>query len=730
MLADGLSTAYRWVQTDKTFLKVDPECLQWTYRGLRLIEEILRFDPDIIAIEECDQLPFIMQYLKPKGYDSKYQEKTKSPIRHVIKAICEERKIDEGSFKMPNDGIALIYKIDKFQLINEEDVQYIDMKKNKEKVIGLSVPLKIKTMNDREVLFVVTHLKSTKSQEGEELRERQINLLLNELVKNDKNLPVILCCDLNANPVQNKKGYDPLCYNSITNKDNLGYESVYKLANGSEPEYTTWKLREHGTDKHVLDYIFLKNGKWNIDSLLSIPEASGDLEALIPNWHYPSDHFSIMAQLSWKQDDGANDDEKKSEDDGISLPLPGQCLIEATFDLEKDLQLLRNRFYFYIFHFFVFLVHCLLFILALKNNKKKRYGDKYAELLGRKMVNIECDNVDQDDIDNKSITVMQFKFSHRVPFFTLDFVCKNIFFVFAVTILISMLADGLSEAYTAKQTDKTFLKVDKEALHWTYRGIRLVEEILRFKADIIAIEECDQLQFLMKYLKQNGYDSFYQIKEKSPIKKVEEKLRKERKEEITMAKDGVALIYKTDKFEKCGDVQQITADNKEKIFGLAVPLKIKNIDQEVLFIVTHLKSTKTQEGEELRERQINLLLKELVRNDKNLPIILCCDLNANPVQNKKGYDPLCYNSITNKDNLGYESVYKLANGSEPEYTTWKLREHGTDKHVLDYIFLKNGNWNITKILDIPSGSSDLEALIPNWHYPSDHFSIMAQLTWK
>ena len=195
--------------------------------------------------------------------------------------------------------------------------------------------------------------------------------------------------------------------------------------------------------------------------------------------------------------------------------------------------------------------------------------------------------------------------------------------------------------------------------------------------------------------------------------------------------DGVALIYKTDKFDKCGDVQQIASNNKEKIFGLAVPLKIKNIDQDALFIVTHLKSTKSQEGEELRERQINLLLKELVKNEKNLPVILCCDLNANPVQNKKGYDPLCYNSIVNKDNLGYESVYKLANGSEPEYTTYKLREHGTDKHVLDYIFLKDGKWNIYEILDIPSASNEnKDSLIPNWHYPSDHFSIMAKLVWK
>ena len=141
-----------------------------------------------------------------------------------------------------------------------------------------------------------------------------------------------------------------------------------------------------------------------------------------------------------------------------------------------------------------------------------------------------------------------------------------------------MLADGLCTAYTSKQTEKIFLKVAKEALQWTYRGIKLVEEILRFEPDIIAIEECDELSFLMKYLEPKGYDSFFQIKDKSPIDKVAANLSKERNQEIKMELDGVAIVYKSDKFDKCGDVQHIASNNKEKIFGLAVPLKPKNID--------------------------------------------------------------------------------------------------------------------------------------------------------
>ena len=64
MLADGLSGGYldtnietmrskgidlnTWEdKCEKSFLKVNPLCLQWRYRGLRLIEEIIRYKCDL-----------------------------------------------------------------------------------------------------------------------------------------------------------------------------------------------------------------------------------------------------------------------------------------------------------------------------------------------------------------------------------------------------------------------------------------------------------------------------------------------------------------------------------------------------------------------------------------------------------------------------------------------------------------------------------------------------------
>lgn len=182
-------------------------------------------------------------------------------------------------------------------------------------------------------------------------------------------------------------------------------------------------------------------------------------------------------------------------------------------------------------------------------------------------------------------------------------------------------------------------------------------------------------------------------------------------------------------------------ENKEKVTALAVALEMRVDDgsdstewsewEEVLFVVTHLKSTKSAEGEQVRRRQIRALLGDqdgdtpLIANPERLPVVLCCDLNANPVPNQKGYDPLCYEEVTNQ--MGYRSAYRLAMGTEPEMTTFKRREHGVDRHCIDYIFVDDDRWNITKFLEIPSSD---KGLIPNWNYPSDHFSILVEMTWN
>ena len=242
----------------------------------------------------------------------------------------------------------------------------------------------------------------------------------------------------------------------------------------------------------------------------------------------------------------------------------------------------------------------------------------------------------------------------------------------------------------------------------------------------------------MQYLARFGYDQYIQ-NEGDTVQKVAKKLSKERGKEIKMPDCNVAILVKSDRFRVSGEIQKIEkTKNKEKVVGLAIPLIFKQNDKELMVVTTHLKSTKTDEGEQIRERQIKLLMKELIKNDNNLPMILCCDLNGNPIQNKNGYDPLCYNAIVDENGgIGYKSIYRLVNDDdkEPEYTTWKYRKHGTDKHTIDYIFVNDDKkFNIVSILEIPKVNEDeleeIKALIPSWEYPSDHFSLMTQLTFR
>eukprot|EP01084_Bolivina_argentea_P218941 371434_1 len=257
-----------------------------------------------------------------------------------------------------------------------------------------------------------------------------------------------------------------------------------------------------------------------------------------------------------------------SADDTPHL-LPNQSVANQTFDLRKDALALR-----------------------------KEYADKYRELLPRAF-NIYRTYEESND----GVSVMQF----------------------------NMLADGLSEAYTTVANDKSFVGVDRECLQWKYRGIKICEEITRFNADIVCLQECDQIEFLMLYLAPFGYMHYHHTIVDSPTQKVAKQLSNERKANIELPDYGIAILFKSDKFEINGTIQRIDRrENVVKVSGLAVPLKCRKNKKALLVITTHLKSKKTEKGEQISEKQICLLLNTLIQNGQKAAVILCCDLNGNP----------------------------------------------------------------------------------------------------
>ena len=177
----------------------------------------------------------------------------------------------------------------------------------------------------------------------------------------------------------------------------------------------------------------------------------------------------------------------------------------------------------------------------------------------------------------------------------------------------------------------------------------------------------------------------------------------------------------------------------------------------------------------------------IIYNPNNLPVIFCCDLNAKDKPsykfdkslNKmvKFYGCEAYEFVTGKkrelpsdskedendcktkelninekDGLGFVSMMKLALGgkNEPIFTTWKERRNEDEKdekaakmdgevskHTIAYIFKQDMDnvLKITHYLDIPdidetNNSYHGKALLPDWHYGSDHFSLAMRFEWN
>eukprot|EP00811_Abedinium_folium_P005046 NODE_14647_length_1095_cov_7.121901.p1 GENE.NODE_14647_length_1095_cov_7.121901~~NODE_14647_length_1095_cov_7.121901.p1 ORF type:complete len:251 (-),score=80.11 NODE_14647_length_1095_cov_7.121901:284-1036(-) len=113
-------------------------------------------------------------------------------------------------------------------------------------------------------------------------------------------------------------------------------------------------------------------------------------------------------------------------------------------------------------------------------------------------------------------------------------------------------------------------------------------------------------------------------------------------------------------------------------------------------------------------------------HSKGLPCIIAGDLNATPVQGKLDYPSVVY-PTTLQHALGLQSVYALALGSEPPYTTWKRRGEREEKHTIDYIFV-SPDFGVERVLLMPADEDVDATRLPGWRYPSDHFALMADLT--
>ncbi|XP_030622865.1 nocturnin isoform X2 [Chanos chanos] len=277
------------------FVRCPLEALNWAERKYLILEEILTYRPDIVCLQEVDHYFDTFQpVLASLGYQSSFCPKPCSP--------CLDVHNNNGP-----DGCALFFSRERFQLLatNHLRLSAMMLKTNQVAIVAT-----LRCRATGQVFCVaVTHLKARSGWES--LRSAQGSYLLQNLCsitsppnpeleeareesEVGEGLPLLVCGDFNAEPGEE-------VYRRFEASP-LGLDSAYKhlSADGrTEPPYTSWKIRPSGESCVTLDYIWYSTRRFNVDAVLQLPNEEQIGPDRLPSYHYPSDHLSLVCDLSF-----------------------------------------------------------------------------------------------------------------------------------------------------------------------------------------------------------------------------------------------------------------------------------------------------------------------------------------------------------------------------------------------------------------------------------------------
>lgn len=258
------------------FTECPMEALDWEKRRYRLVEEISHYEPDLLCLQEIDHFKFFKKALGTIGYTGVFFPKPDSPCIYI--------KGNNGP-----DGCALFFRTDRFELVRTETRVIEVWKVQSNQVVVLAVLRDRRS--GRELCAVTTHLKARHGALLSAIRNEQGKDLLAFVRQQCGDRPVIVCGDFNAEPSE------PV-YTTLTEEGAPLLSSAYRQATGAEPEHTTWKIRASGEVRQTLDYVFLSAGRFGVHSVLEPPTGEQLGEGRAPSFSYPSDHFSLVADVS------------------------------------------------------------------------------------------------------------------------------------------------------------------------------------------------------------------------------------------------------------------------------------------------------------------------------------------------------------------------------------------------------------------------------------------------
>lgn len=275
------------------FVRCPMEALNWSERKYLILEEILTYRPDVLCLQEVDHYFDTFQpVLSSLGYQSSFCPKPCSP--------CLDVHNNNGP-----DGCALFFNRRRFQMLHTAHLRLSAMML-KTNQVAVVATLRCK-LTGQVFCVAVTHLKARSGWEA--FRSAQgANLLqqLHEITSQSipemhqdnqtEGIPLIVCGDFNAEP--NEEVYRHF------RSSQLGLDSVYKCLSDdgtTEPPYTSWKIRPSGESCSTLDYIWYSERAFEVDAVLRIPSEEQIGPDRLPSFHYPSDHLSLVCDLSFSQ---------------------------------------------------------------------------------------------------------------------------------------------------------------------------------------------------------------------------------------------------------------------------------------------------------------------------------------------------------------------------------------------------------------------------------------------
>jgi len=262
------------------FVRCPPSALDWTTRRWRIIEEIIRYDPDIVCLQEVDHFKLLEKALGSIGYHGRFVPKPDSP--------CIYLESNNGP-----DGCAIFYKDDKLELLSEAS-KVLEVWRVQSNQVVLSLNLRVRSTG-KEICVATTHLKARSGALLSTLRNEQGKDILDYLEAFCEERPIIISGDFNAEPSE------PVIKTLMQN-DKTPLQSAYEIGDIEKEdnlEYTTWKIRETGEQKHILDYIF-HSPQLETISTLDMPTEEQIGQDRLPSLQFASDHLSLVADLRFK----------------------------------------------------------------------------------------------------------------------------------------------------------------------------------------------------------------------------------------------------------------------------------------------------------------------------------------------------------------------------------------------------------------------------------------------